>query len=111
LTRKRSPAEDRLSLIRLTRVELALKLEPLLRAKEKENLKTSTGGSNPQPLQKSVKAEKVNTQKDLAAIAGVSHDTIAKGKLIAQCADEETKKQLRENKISVHRVAVEIRAT
>lgn len=58
------------------RVELALKLEPLLAAKAKENLKTSTGGANPRPLQISAKAA-VDTRKDLARIAGVSHGTLS----------------------------------
>jgi len=32
-------------------------------------------------LQKSVKSEKVNTQKEIAKLAGVSHDTIDKKQL------------------------------
>jgi len=66
-----------------TRVELGLKLEPLLRVKAKANLVTSTGGSKPRPLQNSVKADTVNTQKELETASGISHDTISKGKVIA----------------------------
>ena len=65
-----------------TRVELVLKLEPLLQAKAKANLVTSTGGSKPRPLQNSVKADTVNTQKELETASGISHDTISKGKVI-----------------------------
>lgn len=59
-----------------TRSELALKLEPLLRKKAKENLShKEPGKKGNSPLQKS---EKVNTQKELAKVAGVGSDTIAK---------------------------------
>lgn len=49
------------------------------------------------------------TPFQLAKVAGVSHDTIAKGKLIAEHADEETKEKLRTNKVSIHRVAKDIK--
>ena len=67
---------------------LALKLKPAIAAKAKENLiagaeMTNTG------LQKSVKA--VNTQKEIAKVAGVSHDTIAKVEKIKQQAAPEIK--------------------
>lgn len=54
---------------------LALKLKPIIAEKAKENLKVGAEITNT-GLQKSVKA--VNTQKELAKVAGVSHDTIAK---------------------------------
>jgi transcriptional regulator with XRE-family HTH domain len=65
------------------RARLALLLKPTLAAQAKQNLVTSTGGANPQPLQNSVKAGNTapkanNTQKELAKIAGVSRDTISK---------------------------------
>ena len=53
---------------------LALKLKPIIAEKAKENLKVGAEITNT-GLQKSVKA--VNTQKELAKVAGVSHDTIA----------------------------------
>jgi len=53
-------------------------LKDMYAARAKENLVTSTGGAAPQPLQNSVKA--ANTQKELAKVAKVSHDTIAKGR-------------------------------
>jgi len=40
----------------------------------KENLKTSTGGEKPRPCQKSDKPA-IDTKKEAAALAGVSHDT------------------------------------
>jgi hypothetical protein len=82
----------RRNLAPFTRVELALKLEPLLRekAKEKEHSRKTT-------LQNSAKSETLDTRDTLAKIAGVSHDTVAKGKLVAEHADEETKQRLRAN--------------
>jgi hypothetical protein len=89
-----------------------LKLEPLLRAKACANL-SAGGGDRKSPLLKSSKAvdSPVNTRKELAKTAGVSEDTIAKGKLVAEHADEATKKRLRENQVSVHRVAKDIKET
>lgn len=73
------------------RSELAIVLKPLVEKEAKENLKTSTGGSNPQPFQKSDKAGKqpIHTDKELAKIAGVSHDTIHKTEVIKKEGTEE----------------------
>ena len=57
------------------RGELALRLKPLFREKANKNQGTR---SDLNFLQKSVKSEKVNTQKEIAKLAGVSHDTIDK---------------------------------
>ena len=66
--------------------------------KARENLSTSTGGFSPQPLPKSAKAENgdisINTRKELAKIAGVSHDTYHKGVKILNSDNEEVKKQV-----------------
>ncbi len=88
-----------------TRVELALKLEPLLSTKNKTNQ-----GRRTDLLQNSAKGVlPSDTREQLAKIAGVSHDTIAKGKLVAEHADEETKVRLRTNQVSIHRVAKDIK--
>lgn len=99
----------RRNLAPFTRVELALKLEPLIaaRGKEKQLATLKKGDSVPQ---NSAKRDKpIDTRAELAKIAGVSHDTIAKGKLVAEHADEETKQKLRTNQISIHRVAKDIK--
>lgn len=70
--------------------------------KAKENQANGKSGKGKPLPQISVKAD---TRAELARVAGVSHDTIAKGKLVAEHADEATKKRLRENQISVHRGA------
>ena len=64
------------------RAVLALKLEPLLKKKAKENQEVRKGkqaGSSPQ---KSAELKPIETRKEIAAAAHVSHDTIAKVKTI-----------------------------
>jgi len=85
------------------KAELALRLENVIKIRAKENLKTSTGGSNPQPFPKSKKAEKVNTHKELAEIAGVSKDTIWKAKVIKKEGSEEVQAQARKGEISINK--------
>ena len=81
----------RRNLSNYTRVELVLKLEPLLRvkAKEKEHERKTT-------CQKSDKSSLPthDTKKELAVTSGISHDTIARGKVIQAKASEETKAAL-----------------
>ena len=72
------------------RAELALRLEPLIAEKAKVKQKES---GEPVP-QKSVKPP-VDTQKEVARSAGVSHDTIHKVKAIAAKAPEPVKEQPR----------------
>ena len=69
-----------------TRVELVLKLEPLLRVKAKENQRLSDGKGKQKSAD--LKAEPIETRQELAHAAGVSHDTIAKGKVIEAKASE-----------------------
>lgn len=70
----------RRNLSALQRVEISEKYRPIYEKKAKENLKTSTGGNNPQPLPKS--ANPVNTRDALSKIAKVGHDTYNKAKKI-----------------------------
>ena len=58
-----------------THVELALKLEPLLRKLAKENQKLS-GGKGCQ-ISDNLKVEALDTKKELARVAQVSHDTLS----------------------------------
>lgn len=81
------------------RARLALRLKPVIaeRAKEKQlaGLKQNNTVS-----QKSV--ERVDTQKELAKIAGVSHDTIAKVEHIEKEAPEPIVNASRNNDISIN---------
>lgn len=115
----------RRNLAPFTRVELALKLEPLLRVKAKENYDLNVGrpksGKNSAPItcplclqiydgnKGHICRESRKTRAELSKIAGVSHDTITKGKLVAEHADDATKHKLRTNQVSIHRVAKDIK--
>ena len=85
---------------------LALELESVFseRAKEKETERKTT-------FQKSEKSniETVNTVKEISKIANVSHDTIAKVKVIEAKATPETKAQLSTGEISINQVYQEIK--
>lgn len=59
------------------RARLALRLKPVISAKAKERQQGGQGGVL--LSQKSVEAKPVDTQKELAKIANVSHDTMRKG--------------------------------
>lgn len=84
------------------RARLALRLKPVISAKAKENQGQRTDIS-----QKSVKS--TDTQKELAKVAGVSHDTIAKVEKIEATATEETKEQLRKGDISINQAYQTVR--
>lgn len=76
---------------------LALKLKPLIQKKAKAK-QVEAGGA---VRQKSDKAE-INTKKELAKVAGVSHDTIHKVEKIEAEAPESTKQAVREGKLSIN---------
>lgn len=79
---------------------LALKLKPVIAAKAKENLATHTSDGY-QGCQKSDKAP-VDTKKEIAKAAGVSHDTIAKVEKIEAQATPEIKEALKAGEISIN---------
>jgi hypothetical protein len=72
------------------RIALALKLEPLLKAKGKENQKTGGGDkkSGLTTLSKPIDTPAINTRKEVAKSAGVSEGQVAKFKVIADQAPE-----------------------
>ena len=81
-----------------TRAELALKLKPLLAKKAKGNQGTRTDLS-----QKSAESlNPIDTRDELAAAAGLSHDTIHKAAVISERADADTKKALRAGDTSIN---------
>jgi 16S rRNA G966 N2-methylase RsmD len=107
----------RRNLTPFARGELALKAEELIAKKAKANQKAG-GGDKKSAKAKSGSQNSVNpiarvdAQKELAKLAHVSHDTIAKVKLITANADEETKKKLRSNSsgLTIHKVAKAIKS-
>lgn len=81
---------------------MALRLEGVIaeRAKKKEIERKTT-------FQKSEKSNlpEINTVKEIAALAGVSHDTVAKVKKINATAAPEVKAKLDSGEISINQAA------
>jgi predicted RNA methylase len=78
------------------RARLALRLKPVLAARGKE-----AQGTRTDILQISAKCP-IDTRKEIAVAAGVSHDTIAKVEKIEAKATPEVKEQLRNGEISIN---------
>jgi len=74
-------------------------LEPLIAARAKEKQKQSPGAGK-KGCQ--ISDNPVDTKKELAEQAGVSHDTVAKAKYLRDHADEDTKQKLREGTTTVN---------
>jgi len=88
---------------------LALQITDMFIKKAKENLKSS-GENYGKGCQKSDKAiDKIDTKKELAKVANVSHDTIAKVKKIQEKAPEEIKAKLRTGEVSINAAYKEIK--
>jgi hypothetical protein len=91
------------------RAELALKLKPVIAEKQKQ--KQIEGGKN-KVQQNSVEAS--TTQKELAKVANVSHDTIHKVEVIKEKAhelDPRTIEDLRRGDVSINKVYSDIKAS
>ena len=91
------------------RGELALKFEPVLKAQAKArqlrkpvNDNSVVQNSAPQnpPTEK--------TRKQLAKMAGVSHDTIDKVKKLTEAVDDDTKQKLRLGEVSINRAYTDL---
>jgi len=80
---------------------LALELESVFSERAKENL--SDGGKGCQI------SDKVDTKKELAKLANVSHDTIAKVKVIEANAEDVVKEKLLNGEISINQAYKEIK--
>lgn len=76
---------------------LALKLKPVIAERAKENLHLSEGKG----CQKSDKVNAIDTKKELAKVAGVSHDTIHKVETIEKSGNEEVKQAVRNKEMSI----------
>ena len=88
----------RRNLSKLDRIELANKRKPLYREKGKEKQREAGGAVR----QKSDKAA-IDTKKELADLAGVSHDTFKKGEEILANATPELIQEVREGKKKINR--------
>lgn len=90
------------------RARLALRLKEAIAAEAKAK-QESTLRQNSTVNQKSDERSEVNTNKELAKVAGVSHDTIHKVDVIEQKAPEEVKEQLRRGEVSINKAYNEIK--
>ena len=86
---------------------LALELESVFSKRAKENLKLSDGKGK--QISAEVKVDPIETRKELAKVANVSHDTIAKVKKIQAVATPEVKAQLSTGEVSINQVYQEIK--
>ena len=86
------------------RVERALRFKPYVEARAKAKQRASGGAviqnSGEPPLR---------TDKELARIANVSHDTIARVEYIRNRADEQVKRKLRDGETTIHREYTRLR--
>lgn len=89
------------------RCRLALTLEPPLAARAKEHQRLSPGRGR---KGSQICDNPIDTKKELAKIAGVSHFTIAKAKKILAVATEGQKEQLRKGNASISQVYEQIKA-
>jgi ParB-like chromosome segregation protein Spo0J len=89
---------------------LALEIENVFKEKAKENLILS-GGDKKSGLQISANPiiEKIDTRQEIAKIANVSHDTIAKVKKIQAVATPEVKEKLNTGTMSINEAYKEIK--
>ena len=89
------------------RTELALVFEPMLKGKAKE--KQGTRNDLSDFRQNSVgSTPDTYSDRKMAKIAGVSHDTVRKVRAIKKGADDETKQQLRRGEKSIHKAYTEL---
>jgi len=84
------------------RTKLALRLEQTIAARAEQRMKA---GKSPDPSQKS---EQGKTAQEIARIAGVSHDTVAKVKKIEAIATPEIKEALAKQEISINQAHQQI---
>lgn len=83
--------------------KIAKAFKPYYEKKAKENQRTSTGGVKPQLCMKSDKAEKIDTIKELASIAGTGRDTMNKVIQVQKHAPEPVQKAVENNVISINK--------
>lgn len=100
----------RRNLLPYQRSVLVLQLEDVFKAKAKEN-QVLSGGDKKTVCQISDKPiiEKVDTKKELAKVANVSHDTITKVKVIEAKATSEVKAQLSTGEMSINQAYQDIK--
>ena len=100
--------EHRRNLTLFQRTEIALQFKPLLVVQAKKNQSDSGGDQRKKKEQAVLPAtgepanEGIRVDKALAALAGVSHDTIYKAEFLSGHADESTKQKLRNGDTTIN---------
>jgi len=85
---------------------LALKLKTMIAEQKEKNLHLSKGRG----VKGGQKSDNLNdTKKELAKVAGVSHDTIHKVEVIEQKAPEATKQQVKSGEKSINQAYLEVK--
>lgn len=88
----------RRNLSKYDRSILALRLKPVIAERAKENLHLSDGKG----CQKSDKVKPVDTKKEVAKLAGVSHDTIHRVETIEASGNDRIREKVRSGEISIN---------
>lgn len=90
---------------------LALELESVFSARAKENLKVSgeNFGKGLPTLAEPIEIKSINTRKEIAKVANVSHGTLDKVKVIKAKATEQVKAQLSTGEVSINQAYQEIK--
>ena len=97
----------RRNLTAMQRSELALKLKPLIEEKAKERQSAAGKSSAPgrpakKDVQKSAQVSSEKTRDEVAKLAGVSHDTIAKAKVVLERATPEVVQKVRSGEMKIN---------
>jgi hypothetical protein len=90
----------RRNLTAMQRAELALKLKDAIAAEAKKRM---LKGKKADPTQKSAEGKGGETRDELAKMAGVSHDTIAKVEKIVEAAEPEVVEAARKGEMSINK--------
>jgi len=88
------------------RCELALKLKPLIATQAKEHQKLSKGRGQKGLIKK---INLIDTEKELAKIAGVSKATMNKARFILDHGNAEEMQRSREDKATIHKAKIDIK--
>ena len=98
--------ENRRNLTPYQRVEISLKFKPHIAKEAKKNC-VAGGGDRKSDDAKSamqIVANPIDTRKEVAKIANVSHTTLDRGEFIVNHADEPTKQELRAGETTINAV-------
>ena len=91
--------DNRRNLTPFQKIELALQFKPQIEKQARERQRGGRGGV----LLCQTPDKAIDTKKEIAKTAGISHDTVHKAEFLSKHADEETKENLRQGKTTINR--------